>query len=64
MTDRIPDAQKLLLSDEWMKKELTAFSFEIFGLLQFDADLQQRILEMRSAEERLVFLLNLLNQQP
>jgi Lon protease-like protein len=63
MTNNIPDAQELLLSEEWVDKELSDFSFEIFGLLQFDADLQQEILEMTSIKQRLDYLLDLLNAQ-
>ncbi len=63
MTNSIPDAQRLLFSDEWVNKDLSRFSFEIFGLLQFDADLQQEILEMTSVKARLDYLLDLLNEQ-
>ncbi len=61
MTSNVPDVQKLLASEQWAKKEATAFSFEIFALFQLEADIQQSILEMTSATERLNYLLELLN---
>ncbi len=61
MTSNIPEIQKILASEQWAKKEAIAFSFEIFALFQLEADMQQNILEMSSASERLEYLLGLLN---
>lgn len=58
----VPQLQTLLLSQEWQEKSPIDFSFEVFSLLQFDADLRQTMLEMRSPQERLYSLLELINQ--
>ncbi|GGY35107.1 ATP-dependent protease [Bacterioplanes sanyensis] len=54
--------QQLLTSPEWQHKDASAFSFELFGLVRFDAELLQHILEMPSAHQRLQTTLELLNQ--
>lgn len=50
--------------EKWALTQKTPynFSFEIFGLLQFNPDVQQRVLEMQSPIERLHFLLTVLNE--
>lgn len=51
-----------LKSDEWQEKSAQAFSFEVFSIIQLEADLQQSILEDRSALSRLQTVLNVLNE--
>lgn len=51
----------LIKSEEWQIKSAQAFSFELFGMIAFDADILQEILEMDSANERLNYTLALLN---
>jgi Lon protease-like protein len=51
----------LMESQEWQTKSAQAFSFELFGMIAFDADILQEILEMDSANERLNYTLALLN---
>ena len=63
ITAHLPQVIKLLKSDEWQKKDPLKFSFEIFGLLEFDAEYLQDVLEMRSPVARLEFLLSHLNRQ-
>lgn len=53
--------QFLLNDSGWQQKSAEDFSFELFGLMRFDADLMQQILEMDSAQQRLQFTLDLLN---
>jgi len=63
ITAHIPKVGELLNSEEWKNKDPIKFSFEIFGLLDFESEYLQEILEMRSPLARLSFLLNNLNQQ-
>ncbi|MFT6389086.1 MAG: Lon protease-like protein [Cellvibrionaceae bacterium] len=63
MTSNVPDIHNLLQSEKWTSKRASDFSFAIFGLLQFEPGLQQDILEMSSAKERLNCLLGILNKQ-
>ena len=58
-----PDVHAILSSPSWTAKKPLVFSFEVFTLLQFDADVQQTILEMISPLERLSYLLTLLNSR-
>jgi len=55
----IPD---LLSSDEWRAKAPETFSFELFGLIGFDPEIMQELLELPSAHARLSMTLDLLNQ--
>ena len=52
----------MLQSAQWQQKSAERFSFELFGLIRFGADLMQQILEVDSARQRLSFTLDLLNQ--
>ncbi|ASP40930.1 carboligase [Bacterioplanes sanyensis] len=54
--------QRMLNSPEWQQKSPQAFSFQLFGMVRFDADILQHILEMTSAHARLNYTLQLLNQ--
>ncbi|MFT7491365.1 MAG: Lon protease-like protein [Pseudohongiellaceae bacterium] len=58
-----PDVHAILSSSAWTAKKSIDFSFEVFTLLQFDADVQQQILEMTSPQARLMYLLTLLNSR-
>ena len=53
---------EILNQDEWLSKTPQAFSFELFGLIRFDAHYLQQALEMESAVERLRFTLDLMNR--
>jgi len=64
MTSGVPDIHNLLKSEKWTSKSASDFSFAIFGLLQFEPELQQDILEMTSAKERMNYLLGMLNKKP
>ena len=57
-----PAISRMLNSDEWQQKSPLAFSFELFGLVGFDAEILQTILEMDSAGQRLSYTLELLNE--
>lgn len=57
-----PEAYKRLKSLNWLEKPPQDFSFQIFGLLQFNVDKQQSVLEMNSPIDRLNWLLNHLNR--
>lgn len=59
-----PIVQKMLKSEEWQLKSPTDFSFELFSVLQTDADVMQDILEMTSPIERLKTGLDLLKDVP
>jgi Lon protease-like protein len=61
MANHNTDVQALLSSPKWMEKDPVDFSFEIFGLLNFGAEGQQKVLEMTSPQMRLQYLLDLLN---
>lgn len=52
-----------LESDEWQQKSAQAFSFEVFSIIQLEPDLQQSILEDRSALSRLQRVLDVLNEK-
>ena len=57
----VDSVQRLLKSADWQQKTPQQFSFEVFGLVRFDADILQSILEMTRASDRLQFTLDLLN---
>lgn len=59
-----PIVQKMLKSDEWQQKLASDFSFELFSVLQTDADVMQDILEMTTPIERLKTGLDLLKDVP
>ena len=62
ITSSAKEAQQLLGSDEWQNKKAVAFSFEIMGIVQCNAELKQQILEKRSPVDRLEAVLRLLNE--
>lgn len=51
----------VLMSPEWQKMDSEEFSFRLYSLIGFDADLLQQLLEMNSPAERMQFTLDLLN---
>ncbi len=48
--------KKFIESEKWTELSLEEYSFAIYSLVLFDADVFQKILEMQSAEERMSFL--------
>ena len=56
-----PQALQRLESEYWQSMPASAFSFEVFSIIRFDGDIQQAILEDRSALSRLQNILNVLN---
>lgn len=53
--------EELLDTEEWMNMTAEDFSFQVFGSIRFDDEIQQDILELDSANKRLNLLLKLLN---
>lgn len=51
--------KKFLLRDSWTSQSTDQYSFAIFSLIQLKADFMQMVLEMKSAEDRITFLLDL-----
>ncbi len=62
VTAESKEAQDILKGDFWNSISATEFSFAINGLLGMDASLKQHLLEMTKAEDRLNYLLDLLQQ--
>ena len=56
------DIADLLETPEWASMSAEDFSYRIFGLVRFDGDLLQELLEITSAHERLQLTLDLLNE--
>jgi len=56
-----PEPAATQLLNEWQQQTPEHFSFSLFGAIQFDAEQQQAILEMRSPKARLECALDLLN---
>ncbi len=54
-------AQSILQSDNWIEMSVSEFSFLIMQILQLDAGFKQRVLEARSAQDRLNLLFKQLN---
>lgn len=55
----IPD---VLSSPEWRNKSPAEFSYQLFGLIGFDPEIMQDLLETASVQQRLSLTLDLLNQ--
>lgn len=62
LTDKNPFLQNRFSSGEWHDKPVKAFSFEIFAILSFLPELQQQILSMQSASERLQTAIQIIDQ--
>lgn len=57
-----PELLDALNDPEWTSLDPGDFSFQLFQFLRFDAPVMQKILETRSASERLAVILNILEQ--
>ena len=55
-----PDLAKALADSTWVEMSPAEYSFRIFEVLRFDADIMQDILEMQDAEQRLSLTRDLL----
>ncbi len=53
--------QKLIEAPSWRDLTNQEYSFELFNTLQFDAEILQTILEMKSSHERLQFACKIMN---
>ena len=62
LTTHDDTAQNILASDEWRQKPAIEFSFELNGILNLPAELQQQMLEERTTTARLQKLLAHINQ--
>lgn len=60
----VPDLSHLLGTPEWQSKTPTELSYELFQFVQLDGSVMQSILEQQTAEARLLYLLDVLNQIP
>ncbi len=54
--------KQLAESEEWQAKTDGQFSLALFGVVHFEPELMQEILEMDSAPQRLAYTLELLNE--
>jgi len=63
LTRHSEEAQKVVTDEKLSMADPVEFSFLLFHLVQLDSDYQQTVLEMRSVNERLTTVLELLNQQ-
>ena len=52
---------ELLQSDEWQGMDAETFSFRLFGIIRFDAEILQECLQLDNANDRPSFTLSLLN---
>lgn len=62
MTQHSTEVNELLKSDHWQHMDVVKFSFELFGMVRLEGDIQQQILQCRSPEERLHIALQILNR--
>ena len=62
LTYAIPELQTLLKSEVWQNKTPEAFSFELMGLMRFNSDDMQHILEMTHPNQRLDYILTMINR--
>lgn len=62
LTFSIPQLREILKADVWKNKQPADFSFQLFRILQLPAAIQQKILERKSAAERLAITLTVLNR--
>jgi Lon protease-like protein len=59
---QVPELSQLLASPEWQTKTPEQLSYELFQFIQLDSEVMQAILEERTAERRLISLLDVLNK--
>lgn len=57
-----PDLSQLLASPEWQTKTPDQLSYELFQFIKLDSEIMQAILEEKTAEQRLVSFLGVLNK--
>ncbi|MBM95148.1 MAG: carboligase [Oceanospirillaceae bacterium] len=62
LAHRYPELQSTFPEEHLRSMSPEAFSFRLFGAISFGSELQQEILEMDSAHQRLTEALSLLNQ--
>jgi Lon protease-like protein len=62
ITHAHPEVATLLQSEVWRLKTAVEFSFEILGILQFEAEDMQDLLEMTDSLQRLESILALINK--
>ena len=53
ISEQNPGMTRELAGSAWRQMEPAAFSFRVFQLLQFDADIMQTLLETTSPSDRL-----------
>ena len=53
----------LLSSSEWQAMDAENFSFRLFGIIRFEAEILQQCLQLDNANDRLSFALSLLNEE-
>ncbi|MFT5178995.1 MAG: Lon protease-like protein [Alteromonas macleodii] len=63
LTYHSPEIQKVLMGDKLILADAVDFSFMLFHLVQLESSFQQSVLEMQSVNERLMAVLELLNQR-
>lgn len=64
VTHDIPKIKELIMNEKWQNLTPEEMSFEVFRVLEVEAEVQQRLLESTSASERLGALLNIMNMHP
>ena len=62
LTHESTQAQEMLKGDYWQKMPAQAFSFAIAGLISLPPEISQALLEMINPQERLDYMLSVLNQ--
>ena len=62
LTAHSQEVNELLKSPLWQDKDVVQFSFELFGMVRLEGDIQQQILQCRSPVERLHIALQILNR--
>lgn len=61
LTEKNENSLKIISTQRWQGMSPIDFSFEMLSLIKPEADIAQQMLEMRSANERMQALLNLLS---
>ena len=64
LASEVPELSQLLASPEWQTKTPEQLSYQLFQFIQIDSDVMQAILEEKTAEQRLILLLEVLNKIP
>ncbi len=58
--DQAAAVEKFLGRPEWQKLSLFEYSFRIYSMIDLDPDILQQVLELRSTNERIQFLISAL----